>query len=324
MALHFLSAADVHALVSLEDVLQTQREVFAAMYRGEALLAPRVLLPGDHESVAFAYLARAGIGQPAVVKMGSINPANAEIGKPAIHATILVSDEKTGELHTIIDGESVTLMRTAAASAIAVETFTAAAPKTIAFIGSGPQIISHMEFLHELFPSATFRTFARNPERAHILVNFAESHHLEFTLVKSAREAVEGADVVITATNSTTPLLEATWLAKTQLLVSIGSFGPGRCEYGQDVVHAAAAIAVDDVETSIRQAGPLVEAIAAGTLDPTTLISFGEKLNAGFRRTSSDELWIYNSVGIGIQDAALAGLLMQRAEGSKFGRTIEV
>ena len=324
MALHFLSAADVHALVSLEDVLQTQREVFAAMYRGEALLAPRALLPGDHESVAFAYLARAGIGQPAVVKMGSINPTNAEIGKPAIHATILVSDEKTGELHTIIDGESVTLMRTAAASAIAVETFTAAAPKTIAFIGSGPQIISHMEFLHELFPSAAFRTFARNPERAHILVKFAESHHLEFSLAKSAREAVEGADVVITATNSTTPLVEASWLAKTQLLVSIGSFGPGRCEYGQDVVRAAAAIAVDDVETSIRQAGPLVEAIAAGTLDPTTLISFGEKLNTGFRRTSSDDLWIYNSVGIGIQDAALAGLLMQRAEGSQFGRTIEV
>jgi len=324
VALHFLSAADVHALVSLEDVLQTQRAVFAAMHRGEALLAPRALLPGDHDSVAFAYLARAGKGLPAVVKMGSINPTNTEIGKPAIHATILVSDEKTGELHTIIDGESVTLMRTAAASAIAVETFTSSAPSMIAFIGSGPQIISHMEFLHELFPTAAFRVFARNAERAQTLVDFAQSHNFKFTLAKSAREAVEGAEVVITATNSTTPLLEADWLAETQLLVSIGSFGPGRCEYGQDIVAAASTIAVDDVETSIRQAGPLVEAIAAGTLDPTSLISFGEKLDAGFRRASNDDLWIYNSVGIGIQDAALAGLLMHRAEGSQFGRTIEV
>jgi len=108
------------------------------------------------------------------------------------------------------------------------------------------------------------------------------------------------------------------------LLVSIGSFGPGRCEYGQDVVKAASTIAVDDVETSIRQAGPLVEAIASGSLDPKSLVSFGEKLDQGYRRTSTDDLWIYNSVGIGIQDAALAGLLMQRAEVSKYGRTIEV
>jgi ornithine cyclodeaminase len=324
MALHFLSAADVHALVSLEDVLNTQRQVFAAMHRGEALLAPRALLPGDHESVAFAYLARAGKGLPAVVKMGSINPANAALGKPAIHATILVSNEVTGELHTIIDGESVTLMRTAAASAIAVETFTATAPSTFGFIGSGPQIMSHMEYLHELFPAASFCTFARNADRAKALIAFASEHGMELSLAQSAREAVEGADVVITATNSTTPLLEASWLSTTQLLVSIGSFGPGRCEYGQDVVKAASTIAVDDVETSILQAGPLVEAIAAGILDPRSLVSFGEKLDQGFRRTSTDDRWIYNSVGIGIQDAALAGLLMQRAEGSKFGRTIEV
>ena len=256
--------------------------------------------------------------------MGSINPANAALGKPAIHATILVSNEVTGELHTIIDGESVTLMRTAAASAIAVETFTATAPSTFGFIGSGPQIMSHMEYLHELFPAATFCTFARNADRAKALIAFASEHGMELSLAKSAREAVEGADVVITATNSTTPLLEASWLSTTQLLVSIGSFGPGRCEYGQDVVKAASTIAVDDVETSILQAGPLVEAIAAGILDPRSLVSFGEKLDQGFRRTSTDDLWIYNSVGIGIQDAALAGLLMQRAEGSKFGRTIEV
>jgi len=306
-----LSSDDVRRLVSPDEVMECQRDAFVALASGEAQLAPRAVLAGEDGSAAFAYLARAGRGLPPVVKLGSVNPLNAARGLPGIHALVLVMDADTGELAWSIDGESVTLLRTAAATAVAVRALAPDA-RAIAIVGSGPQAVEHAAFLRHALPSHRLTVHARRPERAASLREELDRRGLEAAVVGDARLAVEGSDVVIAATNSVTPVVLPEWLDATGLLVSIGSFAPGRCEVDATTLAGFDQVVVDDVATAAAQCGPVVDAIESGALLPDGLVSLGDVLSTGESRPRG-ERWAYLSVGLGVQDAALAALLVSRA-----------
>jgi ornithine cyclodeaminase len=128
----------------------------------------------------------------------------------------------------------------------------------------------------------------------------------------SAEAAVRAASVVVTCTTSATPVLEAAWLRPGATVVSVGSFAPERCE-----VDAAFAdvVVVDHVPTALRQAGPVVAAVAAGTLRPDALIGLGEVVAHGrAARRHPEDLVYYNSVGLGVQDAAAVCALLEVPE----------
>ena len=302
--LKFLTEHDVRSVVSNLDVINTQRAVFPALERGEAALAPRALLPGPEDSTAFAYLARASASSLAVVKMGSITPKNSDVNLPVIHADVLVQDEH-GILRTIIDGETITLMRTAAASAVAIETLTARHPKKIGLIGSGPQIREHISMIRELFSDVEFIIYARNPERRAALQSISGVR-----TVDAADKACTDVDVLLSATNSITPVVNRAWINSAELYISLGSFAPGRCEFDQETLKSATKIIVDDRVTAAKQAGPIAHAVSEGSLSIESLTNLGQLI--GNKRTETG-FWIYNSVGIGVQDAAMAELVMQRA-----------
>lgn len=311
-----VSGDEVRSQISLDDALASQRAAFIALDRGEAQLAPRSLLAGDDDSVAFSYLARAGRGMPAVAKVGSVNPLNATRGLAGIHAVVLVLDPDTGELRAIVDGESVTLLRTAAATVMAVQALAVAPLASVGIVGSGPLAVEIVRFLHHVAPDCGVRVHARRPERATELTRLAHSEGLPLDVVASARDAVEEASVVICATNSVTPVADAAWLSAARLLVSLGSFAPGRCEIGADVLSLASRVVVDDVAASSGQCGPVVEALAAGSLTVDGLVPLGRVLTEPPAAPLSG-LTVFCSVGLGVQDAALAALLVRDSgEGS--------
>ena len=319
-----LSGDDVRDLVTFDDVMHSQREVFRAFHRGEAVLAQRALLAGADDSVAFAYLARASSTAPPVVKIGSVNPVNASRNLPGIHAKLLVMDAETGALCAIVDGEAVTLLRTAAATTVVVQTLAAPHPQRVSIFGSGPLALEHLRFLHHAFPLCAFIVQVRSESRGRQFSDLAARASVPVEVTTSVEEALVGADVVITATNAVEPVVYADLLADVSLLVSLGSFAPGRCEFGRDVVERASRIVVDDVATVAHQSGPIVDAIQCGHLDQRSLDSLGHILSELSPTQSVRGLTLYVSVGLGIQDAALADLVLTRAAVSDSGRRMTI
>ena len=320
LSVRILSGDDVRGLVTLDDVVHSQREVFRAFHRGEAVLAQRALLAGPEDSVAFAYLARASSMAPPVVKIGSVNPRNSSRDLPGIHAQLLVMDANTGALCAIVDGEAVTLLRTAAATTVAIQALVAGSPRRVSIIGSGPLALEHLRFLRQAFPRCDFAVQVRSEQRSRAFIDIASRAAITVDVTTSVAEAVAGAEVVITATNSVEPVVRAELLADASLLVSLGSFAPGRREFGADVIELASRIVVDDVATVVQQSGPIVDAVERGHLDLHSLDSLGHILGEPSSAQSAGGLTLYVSVGLGIQDAALADLVLARAEVADSGR----
>ena len=142
-----LSAADVERLFTLNVAIESQRAAFTALGRGTAVLPPRLLVPGAGESVAFCYAARLSPGGAAVSKFGSVNPANSARGLPSVTALVTVLDAETGQPVAVMDGTSVTTIRTSAASAVAASVLARPGARTLAVLGSGVQAKAHVTAL---------------------------------------------------------------------------------------------------------------------------------------------------------------------------------
>ncbi len=308
-------ADDVAGLLTMEEAIETQRRGFLALASGEARLAPRVLVPGAEGSTAFCYVARMAPDAPAVSKFGSVVPKNASRGLPSVAAVVVVLDADTGRPHAIVDGEAVTNLRTVAASALAARTLAPAA-RSLAVVGWGAQGRRHGEVLTEVLDIDSMTVF--DPHRP---PSALDGHgRAAVAAAGSVQEAVSGADLVVTCTTSRTPVLSREWLKPDATVISVGSFAPDHREVDDDIV-GSARVVVDHRETALDQAGPIVQAVASGILDPLEIHEIGDLLAAP-AATPQSGLTYYNTVGVGIQDAAVLALILERARERRAGTKI--
>lgn len=311
---HF-SGDGIRRVLTWDDLVTSQREVFVAYARGEAELAPRALLPyGDN--IAFSYLARASRQGWPVVKIGSVNPGNPARGLPSVHAFVLVMDRTTGDLVATMDGETITTLRTPAASVAAIEALASPGadgrlPQRVVVVGAGRQGMAHVEVLLERYPAAQVTTVVRPGSPVARAGLSGGSNSDRPVVTDDIRPAVEGADVVILCTSSFDPVISADWLAEGATLVSVGSFAPNRHEFSVDVIERAGEVFVDDVSTACQQCGPVAAAVSSGLLAHEDVHAIGDVMLGRPRAPAvARDLTVYASVGLGIQDAAVVDLLM--------------
>lgn len=313
----FLSGDRVTDLLDADAAIASQRAAFTALGDGTADLPGKIMHPSRFDdSVVFAYVSRLSADTGAVAKFGSVNPANARAGLPTIHAVISALDPVTGQLVAVMDGTAVTTLRTAAGSAVAVDALAAPDATRLAVLGSGTQALAHVRAIARVRDLTSVHLWSPNPGRR---TRAAETlaAELPFPVEPSAtaREAVTGASVVAACTLSTTPVVHGEWLTPGCTVVSVGSFEPTRSEVDPDVLRRSAAVVADDPETAAEHAGPIVDALREGLLTPDDLIPLGAVLT-GRRaaRTRPDDIVYYNSVGLGIQDAAAAWAVIDAAK----------
>lgn len=312
-----LSAADVERLFHLDLAIESQRAAFTALGRGEAVLPPRLLVPGADDSVAFCYAARLSPGGAAVSKFGSVNPANAARGLPTVSAVITVLDPADGHPLAVLDGTSVTTLRTSAASAVAASALARPGARTLAVLGSGMQARGHVRALARVLPELReVRIYSPSAERRSALARGLDSGAAGGYPVRaaaSAAAAVRDADIVACCTTSVSPVLDPAWLAPGALVISVGSFEPGRCEVPASLVPASSVV-VDDVAAAVSDAGPIVTAVASGAISAGDLVPLGAVVTGQVpgRRSDSGVVY-YNSVGLGVQDAAAALAIVSAA-----------
>ena len=234
-----------------------------------------------------------GLGLKAV----TFYPSNVERGIPTHMATIFLVDSETGTPLAIMDGRLITEMRTAAVSAAATKLLAAPGSKILAILGSGVQARSHAEALRLVRNFEEIRVWS--PTREHAK-QFAEE--IGATAV-SAEEAACGADVVVTVTNSKTPVLKGSWLKPGCHVNAIGACRPDWRELDDDAMTNV--VFVDSREGAMKESGDVILSGAK------IYAELGEAL-AGKIPARSNETTIFKSLGMAVEDIA-AAMLVYRA-----------
>ncbi|MFD4326972.1 ornithine cyclodeaminase family protein [Nocardioides sp. NPDC058538] len=313
MSVRILSAADVRSIFTPRLALESQREAFTRLGAGEAVQPPRLLVPGPKSSVSFCYSSRIAPDAPAVSKFGSVNPANAACGLGAVHSVITVLDAETGAPRAIINGDSVTGLRTSAATTLAMQQVAPGA-ENVLVVGTGAQARTHLAAFAVTHPSADLCVFGRNPAAA---TEVAATHGA--TAKADLEQAVRSADIVVLCTSSLTPVIEDAWVTDGTTVASVGSFAPDRVELPPSLL-ARSTVVVDYRPSALTDSGPLIEAVASGAVDPDRIADLGSLLTGAHSVTRTPAATLtYLSVGVGAQDAAAAEVILAAAEAQDAG-----
>ncbi|XP_076461380.1 ketimine reductase mu-crystallin-like [Babylonia areolata] len=186
-------------------------------------------------------------------KLVSFFPHNAP-PRPTHHAIVALFNCTTGVPEAILDGDSITAKRTAAVSAIATKHLTADTPKHLAIVGAGVQARSHFHALSHLFCFQKVTIWNHRPAKAQALASELGAH---VTAVDDVKEAVRGADVIVTVTNSTTPVLMADWVKPGAHINAVGSCRPDWHELEPQLMQEAA-VYVESRESACRESGDII------------------------------------------------------------------
>jgi ornithine cyclodeaminase/alanine dehydrogenase-like protein (mu-crystallin family) len=313
-----LSHADVHAALAPDECERAIAEVLMAQCTGAAYAPLRsvMIAPGASGFMGLMPAYAAGDQRPAfALKAVCIMPENPSRGLDAHQGVVTLFDGDTGMATAILDASAVTEIRTAAVTAVATRRLARRDSVVLAILGSGVQGRAHLRALRDVRDWEQVRVFSPNPAHLRGLVEDA-SATLPVTAAASARDAVEGADVVVTATSSSQPVLEHAWLRDDAHVNAIGASSPTGRELDLETV-AAAALFCDSRESVRNEALEFRLAVEAGVISGEDHIraELGEVLSGtADGRTAGDGLTLFRSLGIGIEDLAAATLAVRTAQ----------
>lgn len=239
-------------------------------------------------------------------KLGSLNEGNADRGLPTIHAQVVLTDARTGIPEAFMGGTTITNARTGCIGGVSVR---ALAPEagTLGVLGAGAQARWQTRAIAEVTDLRDVRIYSPSDSREECTADL-QSAGIPATAVPSPREAVDGCDVVVTATTSTDPVFPADALAPGALVVAIGAFTAEMQELEAAVLDEAEAVFAD-VPEEVAGIGDL----QASSLSLSDLRPLGSVLESGYERESPESTLVVESVGSAVLDAAAAGLLFENA-----------
>jgi alanine dehydrogenase len=299
-----LGMADVRRLLTVEDSIELQRQAFLALAAGQVTAAPNgwLRLPGDDRRgwlklLAAHDAASGGLGVKVLARFPN-NPPGRNLG-----SLLLLFDDTDGTPLAVMDSVYITAVRTAAGAALATQVLARAGALSVAMIGTGAlawySLLAHRHLLPAL---DEVRVYSRSQQRR---AEFAQRAAVEVGVVVrpvgTVAEAVAGADVVVTATNSTEPVLRKEHLEPGQHINAIGI----RTEISPDAVAACRVFGDGRAETLLD--GKFSVALAAGAVREEDLgPSLGDVLGGGPGRSGADEITMFDSSGVAVQDIACA------------------
>lgn len=321
MVTRTLSSADVERVLDWDGLLRSLERAHRSLARGGAVqLTPHALRHPDDEDDDEA---------PAVIPMASFDselgifavkvladaPRNRALGLPAQRSTVCLFSSSTGECLAVIDGRALTRIRTAAVTAIATRALARPDSRVVTLLGSGDLAIEHALALARVHELDEIRLWSRSAERSAAGAAELRRHSLPAVAVPTLEHAVSGAHIVCTLTPARDPLIGASLIEEGMHINAVGS--PPRplfAELAPEVVGRASVVVVDSRAVALGDSGNIHRALAAGTLESASLVELGEVLiGTAVGRQSLDEVTIYNSVGIGLQDLAAADHVLRRA-----------
>jgi alanine dehydrogenase len=291
----FLDEEKVRSLLRMEELVPVMANALRDLSAGKVVQPLRQVLPISEHQGFFGVMPAYGGALGA--KLVTFFPDNQ--GLPTHHAVIVLFRPETGEPLVTMDGRLITEMRTAAVSAVATELLARRDAGVLAILGSGVQARSHLEALRIVRRFREVRVWS--PRHA---AEFAREHGV--TASGSAEEAVRGADVIVVATAATAPILKGEWLSPGAHINAVGATRPNWRELDDEVL-VRAKLFVESREAAGKESGDVIAA-------RSVFAELGEVI-AGSKsgRESDDEITLYKSVGVAVEDIAAADLVYRRA-----------
>jgi ornithine cyclodeaminase len=319
-----LSHADVKRLLPMDDCIELMAGALTDLARGRSWQPLRfVVRPPEEQSLMGLMPAHHSSPQAAYgLKTVCIFPGNPARGLDPHQGGVMLFDGETGELRALIDASAVTSIRTAAVTGVATRALAREDSRVLAIIGSGVQARPHLEAMALVRPFDEARVWSRTPEHAEAFANEAAAQ-FPVEAVESAEAAVRGADVVVTVTSSREPVVDRDWLAPGAHVNAVGSSIPTARELDSATI-GAAAIFVDRRESTLNESGEYLTAIDEVGIGPDHIrAELGEVLVGSYQgRRSDDELTVFISLGLAVEDLAAAEYLYERARRDGAGSVV--
>jgi alanine dehydrogenase len=317
----------VSRLLPMEACMDAVADALTRLARGEALMPLRTIVWLPDGSGGLAAMPSALPSADALaIKVITVFPGNVGTDLDSHQGAVLLFEGEHGRLLAIMDATEITAIRTAAVSGVATRMLARHDAADLAIIGSGTQARSHLRAMLLVRPIGRVRVWSRTRERS---VAFGEQasarHDIRVEVVSTAREAVEGADLICTTTASPQPILLGEWLAPGVHVNAIGAVGPTNRELDTQAI-ARSRLYVDRRESALNEAGEFVQARAEGAIDQHHIVGEIGEVLAGMApgRRSRDEITVFRGVGLAIEDLAAAGVIYHRAVDEGAGVWVEL
>lgn len=320
-----LRRVDVTDLLTIQDAIPLMRAAFEALANDAVSMPPRVFVKADRLGGSIAFMSAFvdpldAMGMKAIALYAD-NPAKRSL--PAILGSMLLFAADSGRTLALMDAGPITAIRTAAVSALATDLLARDDARVAGFIGTGVQARAHALGLREVRPIRRIVAFSRTPSKTKDFANWvSDSFGLEAQALPDPQAVVKESDILTTATPSQTPIVEGAWIPAGSHLNVIGS--GLAIEVDSTAYARASKIVVDQRDSAMSEAQDLRAAMLAGILKPEGI--YGElgdlilKRKPG--RQAADEITIFRSLGLAIEDVAMAKHLYEAA--LRTGRGLDV
>lgn len=316
-----LTGDEVRSAISMLEVIDAVAEGFTALSQGHATIPVRTVMPTENGLMLYmpAYIHGAPVS---VVKIVSVVQSNRQRGLPVIIASVQVSDAQTGKALALMDGSVLTALRTGAASGLATKLMARPDSRILAVIGSGVQARTQIEAVCTVRDITEIRIYS--PHNAqNLATSLGGQYPCTIKTTSTAQEALRGADVIVAATNSKTPVVNGGDVSPGGHINGVGSFTPEMEEIAAALIPQMRVI-VDHRESTWVEAGELIKARDQGLIDEDFIAGEIGDVAAGLvpGRTSAEEITFFKSVGNAVQDAVVAQRILEVA--NRRGLGVEV
>jgi ornithine cyclodeaminase len=312
--MRFFDAKAITAALPMGELLDAVEAAYRDVAAGRDRSPVRSRVPLPHGDLLLMPGVREG-GAGSSVKLVTVMPDNARRGLPTIQALVVLLDAESGEPLAVLEGSTLTAMRTGAASGVSARLMARSDASVLAILGVGAQAAWQVRAVAAARRLGELRVFAPTP--AHRAA-FAASMAAELgtgVLVRdceSAEEAIRGADMICTATTSSQPVFDAAWVSPGAHVSGIGAYRLDMRELPAELFARAALVAVDSRAAALEEAGDLVAALDAGLLARDGYREIGELAPGWAAGRDPAAITVFKSVGLAIQDLAAAEVAARR------------
>lgn len=322
-----LSRRDLRALLPPAELVEAMAAAFRSAAAGETLVPERTVMSFDHESLLFLMpSAWRGIAPALGAKLITYVADNPARGHPTLHATYVLLDAPTGEPLALLEGTTLTGLRTGATSALAARHLARPDTRQVVCIGTGVQAAFQLRCLAAVLPLARVVVVGRDRARAY---RFAETMAAELgvtvTVADDARGAVREADLVTCATTATEPVVAGADLRPGTHVDAVGAFRRDRRELDTEAVRRARVV-VDTYAGALAEAGDVLIPMAEGAIGREHVAAELGEVVTGARpgRRREAEITVFKSVGWALEDLAAARLAYNRARERSLGTEVDL
>ncbi len=324
-----LNAADVRKALPMREAIQAMKRAYAALSDGQADVPLRTRLgvpPHEGLTLIMPAYVQSPDGEALAIKAVSLFPHNPERGIAYIQAAVLLLESDSGRALALLEGGSLTAIRTGAASGAAIDLLARDDSKVLAVIGAGTQGRSQLEAACTARKIEQVFIYDPNRDKAEVLAGeMAGRGPIPFSIrsAASAKEAVLQADIVCTATTSMTPVFDDKDIKPGTHISAVGSYTPDMQEVPPDTV-ARALVVVDSRAASLEEAGDLIIPMRIGFFDVSHIYAELGEIVLGRKkgRESAEQITYFKSVGLAVQDAMAAQLAFENARKMNLGQDV--